>query len=251
LAPASLSKELWIYTDGACSGNPGPGGWAYLSAHGEKVWAAAGYDAKTTNNRMEMLAAIEALKAVRTQKLQSTPILLFTDSSYVLKGIQEWVFGWMKRDWKKADNTDVLNRDLWEELLAATQGLKIKWVLVPGHSDIPGNEFVDEWSVEASLNLKAREGSWTLAEFPERSAFETMPEARVSKKSSSSSSPSAKSSAPKGKAFYVSLVKGALVRHATWAECEARVRGISGARFKKVASEAELAEVLRTWNHKI
>jgi len=247
LAPASPSEALWIYTDGACSGNPGPGGWAHLSRKGDEVWAAAGCDAKTTNNRMEMMAAIEALNAVHERKLHKSQILVFTDSSYVLKGIEEWIFGWIKRDWKKADNTDVVNRDLWEQLLEATEGLKIKWILVPGHSNIPGNEFVDEWSVEASQNLKPREGSWKLAEFPERAAFDTMPEARVSKKSSTSSS---KSSGPKGKAFYISLVKGQLIRHATWPECEARVKGTAGARYKKVTSENEFNEVIKSWGLK-
>ena len=251
---ASRPDLIWIYTDGACSGNPGPGGWAYLARHENDVWAAAGPDRTTTNNRMEMLAVVEALRSVRARSLEAQPVVVFTDSSYVLKGIQEWMPAWIKRGWKKVDGTDVLNRDLWELLSNECQGLKLEWSLVPGHSGVVGNEFVDAWSVEAAQTLKSREGSWSLESFEMRDAFATWPTERRSKKRSTS--PSASTSArgssksDGGKAFYVSLVKGELVRHATWPECEARVKGTAGARFKKVSGETELAEVLKGWSRK-
>ncbi len=251
MAPVSPHKAVWLYTDGACSGNPGPGGWAYLARHAHDVWAAAASEKSSTNNRMELQATIEALRSVRARGLEAESIALFTDSSYVLKGIQEWLPAWVKRGWKKIDGSDVLNRDLWEILSNECRGLKIEWVLVPGHSAVAGNEFVDEWAVEAAQSLKGREKSWSLDKFPCAEAFSEWPRERESKKSSSPrSSASPKSKASGGKAFYVSYVKGQLVRHSTWPECEARVKGTSGARFKKVKSESELGEVLKSWGLK-
>jgi len=251
LAPASPHKSVWLYTDGACSGNPGPGGWAYLARHEGDVWAAAAAEKSSTNNRMELQATIQALRSVRSRALEAESIALFTDSSYVLKGIQEWLPAWVKRGWKKIDGSEVLNRDLWELLSNECQGLKIQWVLVPGHSAVAGNDFVDEWAVEASQSLKARDESWSFEKFPCSEAFSEWPRERESKKSSSSKAAgSSKSKSSGGKAFYVSYVKGQLVRHPTWSECEARVKGTSGARFKKVTSESELGEVLKSWGLK-
>ncbi|MEO5668591.1 MAG: viroplasmin family protein [Bdellovibrionota bacterium] len=253
---ASRPNLVWIYTDGACSGNPGPGGWAYLARHKDDVWAASGCEKSSTNNRMELQATYEALRSVRARNLATEPLVIFTDSSYVLKGIQEWMPAWVKRGWKKVDGTDVMNRDMWELLSHEVRGLKLEWALVPGHSGVAGNEFVDEWSVEASKQLKGAKKSWALESFEARAAFEVWPTERVSKpksasgSKSSSSRNSSSSSSGGGKAFYVSLIKGELIRHSTWPECEARVKGTSGARYKKIKSESELSDVLKSWGHK-
>ncbi|HEY9763845.1 MAG TPA: ribonuclease HI [Trichocoleus sp.] len=138
-----------IYTDGACSGNPGPGGWGTLIYfdNGE-VHELGGAAAQTTNNRMEMQAAIAGLEfLLKTQ--QTTPVSLHTDSEYVLKGITEWIKGWKKRGWVNSAKKPVLNRDLWEILdtltLQANQQLErpLKWIYVRGHAGDVGNERCD------------------------------------------------------------------------------------------------------------
>lgn len=128
-----------IYTDGACSGNPGPGGWGVLIIENETPRELCGGEADTTNNRMEMRAAIEALKAVP----KGAELTLVTDSEYVMKGITEWLDGWKKRGWKTASKKPVKNVDLWQELDAQAQQHKIKWEWVRGHTGDAGNERAD------------------------------------------------------------------------------------------------------------
>lgn len=138
-----------IYTDGACSGNPGPGGWGTLICfeNGE-VHELGGGEAQTTNNRMEMKAAIAGLEFLLTSG-QSAPVSLHTDSEYVLKGITQWIKGWKQRGWQNSAKKPVLNRDLWEVLdqltIQANQQLDrpLAWIYVRGHAGDPGNERCD------------------------------------------------------------------------------------------------------------
>jgi ribonuclease HI len=132
---------LTIYTDGACSGNPGPGGWGAVMQSGERVKEICGGDPDTTNNRMEMTAAIKAIEAIKPS--YSGPITVFTDSTYVLKGITEWIHGWKKRGWKTSQKKPVLNADLWRELDALNAARDIEWRWVKGHAGDPGNERAD------------------------------------------------------------------------------------------------------------
>lgn len=135
-------QNLTIYTDGACSGNPGPGGWGVLMQFGSNEKELCGGDTDTTNNRMEMMAAIEALRAVKPA--YKGPITLWTDSTYVLKGITEWIHGWKKRGWKKSDKKPVINADLWKILDELNQSRNVDWKWVKGHAGIEGNERADE-----------------------------------------------------------------------------------------------------------
>ena len=132
---------LVIYTDGACSGNPGPGGWGALMKFGPKEKEIFGGELDTTNNRMELMAAIKALQAVK--KDYDGTITLWTDSTYVLKGITEWIHGWKKRGWKKSDKKPVLNADLWKELDTANAAHTVEWKWVKGHAGVDGNERAD------------------------------------------------------------------------------------------------------------
>ncbi len=134
-----------IHTDGACSGNPGPGGWGAIIREGSKQSELSGGEAKTTNNRMEMMAAIEALNAVDAQK----PIKLFTDSTYLKDGLTKWLTGWKRNGWKTANKKPVKNRDLWERLDALTEGRTIEWHWVKGHSGDPLNERADALARQA------------------------------------------------------------------------------------------------------
>jgi ribonuclease HI len=128
-----------IYTDGACRGNPGPGGWGALLIAGDRRKSLSGSAEETTNNRMELTAAIEALRALR----RPTDVALYTDSKYVRDGIREWLPNWKKRGWRTADRKPVKNLDLWQALDAAAQPHRVAWHWVKGHAGDEGNEAAD------------------------------------------------------------------------------------------------------------
>ncbi len=132
-------KHVVIYTDGACRGNPGPGGWGVLLRYGEHEKKFHGGEFATTNNRMELTAAIKALGQLR----ETCQVELHTDSQYLQKGITEWMSSWKKRNWKKADNKPVKNADLWVELDKLTHKHKISWHWVKAHNGHVENELVD------------------------------------------------------------------------------------------------------------
>jgi ribonuclease HI len=134
-----------IYTDGACRGNPGPGGWAATLRFGDSLKELAGAEANTTNNRMELTAVIRALEALK----RPVQAKLYTDSEYVRKGITEWLPGWKSRGWLTADRKPVKNRDLWQRLDELAAAHRIEWHWVKGHSGVAGNERVDLLANEA------------------------------------------------------------------------------------------------------
>lgn len=138
-------REVTIFTDGACLGNPGPGGWAYLLTYQQHEKLASGFEADTTNNRMELRGVIEALKALS----QPCRIQIYTDSKYVQKGMQEWVHAWQKNNWKTAAKQAVKNQDLWQDLLALSAPHEIAWNWIKGHSGHPENDRVDEAARQA------------------------------------------------------------------------------------------------------
>ncbi|MCA3244296.1 MAG: ribonuclease HI [Alphaproteobacteria bacterium] len=142
--PATLPVAE-AYTDGACSGNPGPGGWAYLIKAGGQVREASGGAAATTNNQMELTAVIELLQSLP----QPHALTIHTDSQYVLKGFTEWLPGWRRKGWRTAQGKPVENRALWEALQAAAAPHKLAWVWVKGHAGNPLNERVDRLAVAA------------------------------------------------------------------------------------------------------
>jgi ribonuclease HI len=140
-----------IYVDGACRGNPGPGGWGALLTSAEHVKELSGAEPLTTNNRMELTAVIRALEALK----RPSRLRIFTDSEYVRRGITEWVRSWKARGWKTADRKPVKNQDLWERLDTLAAGHQIEWRWVRGHSGIPGNERVDRLANEAIDAMQA------------------------------------------------------------------------------------------------
>lgn len=131
--------SVTIHTDGACRGNPGPGGWGALLNAGHHEKTLNGFEARTTNNRMELMAAIMALRALN----QPCRVALYTDSEYLRKGITEWIHGWQKRGWKTSAKQPVKNAELWRELLAESERHDVRWHWVKGHSGHPGNERAD------------------------------------------------------------------------------------------------------------
>ena len=134
-------KEVTIYTDGACSGNPGPGGWGAILIYKEKRAELSGYDAHTTNNRMELLAPIQALQRLK----EPCFVRVYSDSAYLVNAFrQHWLENWVRRNWIKSDKKPVENRDLWEKILRQTKIHHIEWIKVKGHADNPLNNRCDE-----------------------------------------------------------------------------------------------------------
>ena len=240
-------QQIVVFTDGASKGNPGPGGWGVIIVRPDgRVTELGGGAEMTTNNKMELTGAIRAL-----EHLQGTPgpVAIYTDSTYVIQGIGGWVHGWKRRGWKTAAGTDVLNRELWERLDALTSARgprTISWHYVRGHIGIPGNERVDTIadSFATHTPVALYEGPLSGYTVP---IGDLPDDTRVPARSTSVPSPGTSKAAAYS---YLSVVDGEVVRHATWAECEQRVKGRSGARFKKATSAADQDAILRSWRFK-
>jgi len=132
--------KVEIFTDGACSGNPGPGGWAAILRLGSRERELSGGEPATTNNRMELMAAIRGLEALK----RSCKVRLYTDSNYLREGVTKWIHGWKKNGWRTADKKPVKNIDLWQRLDAARTPHEVDWIWVKGHSGHPENERADQ-----------------------------------------------------------------------------------------------------------
>ncbi len=235
-----MNHTAVVFTDGASRGNPGPGGWGSIVVFKEGdnayVQELGGREDTTTNNRMELTAVIEALAFLKSRAV-SNSISLYTDSSYVLKGATTWVHGWQRNNWQTSQKKDVLNVDLWKVLLQILSGMDIFWKLVPGHSDIPGNERCDHIATTYADGGVPELYAGPLSKYG-IDVTVTKSLGPVVKKSSTKS----------GKAYsYVSAIKGVVKVHKTWAECEDRVRGVAGARYKKVFSKEEERALTSLW----
>jgi ribonuclease HI len=146
-----MMPQVTLYTDGACSGNPGPGGWGALLRMGDHEKELSGAEANTTNNRMEMMAAIEGLRSLK----KPCTVDIYTDSQYLRQGITTWILGWKKNGWKTADKKPVKNEELWRVLDDLTQTHNVQWHWVKGHSGHPENDRVDLLARNAILSLKS------------------------------------------------------------------------------------------------
>lgn len=240
---ASGRNPIIIFCDGACSGNPGPGGWGTIvltpEGVGARVRELGGGLKQTTNNRMELVAALRGL-----QLIQNVPgeVDIYTDSVYVIRGTTQWIWGWRQRGWKTADGQEVANRELWEELsraVSARRGLgALHWHFVRGHSGIPGNERVDEIAVAFVKGTRVQLYDGPLVGYGV--AIHDIP--------ADTSLPEMKAKPEKKAAHsYLSVIDGVPMRHKTWIECERRVKGRSGAKFKKTTSAEDETAVLQAW----
>ena len=237
------ARPIVAFSDGASKGNPGPGGWGVVIVTPDGlVIERGGYAAHTTNNRMELTGAIEALDEIREIPGQ---VAVYTDSTYVIKGISEWIWAWRRRGWKTAEGNEVSNRDLWEQLagLVDARGKgAIAWHYVRGHVGTPGNERVDEIADTLARQGEVELYRGSLDDYP-RAVLDLPADTTVPKRSSTS--------ATRGKTAaaysYLSLVDGELMRHSSWADCERRVKGRSGARFKKAKDAADETAIMREW----
>ncbi len=147
--------DVEIFTDGACKGNPGPGGWGAIIRSGDREKELSGGEQLTTNNRMEMMAAIRALQALK----RPCTIILHTDSIYLRDGITKWVHGWKRNGWKTADRKPVKNADLWQELIDAAAPHRVSWQWVRGHAGHPENERADRLACDAAGQFMNRPGA--------------------------------------------------------------------------------------------
>lgn len=150
----TLPPRVEIFTDGACKGNPGPGGWGAILRQGTRERELSGYDPHTTNNRMELTAAVEALRALR----KPCRVALTTDSNYLRDGMMRWIAGWQRNGWRTADRKPVKNADLWQALLAAAAPHVIEWHWVKGHAGHAENERADALANEAIVQARAVAG---------------------------------------------------------------------------------------------
>lgn len=235
---------ILCYSDGACTGNPGPGGWGAIvrTPDGHVRELGAG-EPSTTNNRMELSGAIHALYLVRGQA--SVPVDLYTDSSYVIQGITRWVHGWRRRGWVKQDGQPVLNRDLWEELHRLVEARRktgpAEFHYVRGHAGVPGNERCDRISVAFAKGERPRLYDGPLLAYR---VDLTPPDGDTSVPERPRN---AKAAPAPGSVTYLSLVDGQLARHDSWESCKLLVHGRSNARFKKCTSAAEEKATLEAW----
>lgn len=237
-----MKKEntIYVFTDGSSLGNPGPGGWGAIVVDGEKVREFGAGEKHTTNNRMELSATIGALRNI----LSDGQIILHTDSSYAINGITKWVHGWKRNNWKNSEKEEVKNRDLWETLVTVTEGKKIEWKYVAGHVGIIGNERADEIATSFAAGNPAKLYNGSFADYTHRNILDTSHNASQKKARTKNKEHS------KAKAFsYLSLLDGKLMRHATWVECEARVKG-KNARYKKALSKEDEGKILKEWGVK-
>jgi ribonuclease HI len=258
----NILKSIIVFTDGACSGNPGPGGWGAVIAFPEGYIKELGGAADaTTNNEMEMLALDKAFSYLnhhdkdrslhltngRHQNM-GTDLHIFSDSTYVIRGLTQWVWGWKNKGWKTAQGEDVKNKDLWQKLMRNLDIMKktrkVFFHYSRGHVGTPGNERCDEIAVGMSQKkwVSLYEGdllnySISIYDLPTDTELPPMKDFGAEKK--------------KEVFCYLSLVDGKAMKHATWSECEARVKGRSGAKFKKCSSEQEMQDLLSTWGARL
>ncbi|OHA32111.1 MAG: hypothetical protein A2928_01360 [Candidatus Taylorbacteria bacterium RIFCSPLOWO2_01_FULL_45_15b] len=233
------------FTDGASSGNPGPGGWAvvfvYEKEGKEFVREAGGGEALTTNNRMELAAALEAMSLAKGAGCSS--LTIYTDSRYLVNGATKWINDWVKNGWKTKGKEDVLNRDNWEVINAGLKDIDVQFEYIGGHAGISGNERADDIAVAFSKEKKLQLFSGLLCDYQTKNIrLAALGGTRSAKKKSIKRHESPYS--------YVSSVDGIVFTHANWEDCEKRVKGVRGVKYKKVYSKQEEADLIAEWGNK-
>ena len=230
------------FTDGSSRGNPGPGGWGSVVAFADRVVELGGYEKETTNNRMELLAIAEGI--ARAADMGASSVVVATDSTYALKGATAWMRGWKSNGWKTKTKDDVANVDLWKMIDAAMSRVSTRFVMVSGHVGTPGNERCDRLATAFADGDEPALYDGSLAEYPIHIVADGEPVATRSQDLADKKA-KAKSGSRSGTAYsYISMVGGVVQTHATWKECEARVKGVSGTRFKKSLSASDEAEII-------
>lgn len=235
-----MQSQIIIFTDGASSGNPGPGGWGAIVSYNNRVTELGGGEERTTNNRMELQAVVESILFVIEHGLSSQPITLYTDSSYVANGITSWIKGWQRRNWTNQMGQPIANVDIWKKLAQILGDVHLKIVNISGHSGIPGNERADQIATShvKDTNYYMYDGDFDGYEID---LLNTKVDPNQKKEKDRK----------KGKAFsYLSLIGKDLQIHQTWDECKKRVEGAKGAKYKKALSKEDEEIIKRSWGIK-
>jgi ribonuclease HI len=228
-------KTVKIFTDGAAKGNPGPGGYGAVLSFGDNVLEIGEGKILTTNNEMELRAVVEALKQVPDSIKE---VSIYTDSKYVVQGATGWIFGWMKSGWQTKAGTDVSHQELWQELAALLKKVSVDWHKVPGHVGIIGNERADTIASQLGEGKQVELYSGTRAAYGYDIENVSYDEKKATERSEARQRQGAKAYS------YVSRVDGVVETHETWKECEDRVKGKKGVRFKKALSAEEESEII-------
>lgn len=220
-----------IFTDGSSRGNPGPGGWGAVVVQEGHVTELGGREIKTTNNRMELTAVVEALSYTKADE-----VIVHTDSSYLISGITTWIQGWKKNNWKTKTKEDVLNRDLWETLDELITGREVLFRKVSGHAGVPANERCDVIATSYADQNPVELYNGSLVDYTiDVEQIEVSLESKEKKSKSKKSGPAYS---------YVSCIKGVVEVHKSWEECKTRVNGVSGALFKKSISAEDEKNII-------
>jgi ribonuclease HI len=232
-----LKTHAILFTDGSSRGNPGPGGWGVIVAHGEHVQELGGREDKTTNNRMELMAIVAGLRAVPRDV---SAVTIYTDSTYAMKGATQWMKGWQRTHWQTKAGTPVSNRDIWEQMAEALDRKKVEWKVISGHSGIPGNERVDVIATAYADDTRIALYDGDASDYPV-DIEKVTPDIDTKLKKDRS----------KQKAYsYLSLVNKVTHRHKTWASCHERVSGTKAAKFRKAVSLDDELAILKEWGVK-
>lgn len=235
-----------LFSDGSSRGNPGPGGWATVISYDGHVVELGGNEARTTNNRMEIMAALEGLKDIKRHAKDVREIVLYTDSRYLINGATKWIFGWQKNGWITSSKEPVLNKDLWEVLAEVLRGLstreaQVKWNYVGGHVGIPGNERCDVIATSFADGVPVPLYNGKRSEY-------SLDLDTVIAHTGASNQKKDKKSRSSAKAYsYVSLVDGIFKTHTNWIDCEHEVKGKRGAKFQKTFSSDEESSIREVW----
>src|SRR3989338_7237006 len=266
-------ESITIFTDGSSRGNPGPGGFGAIVIADGKVTELGGRETRTTNNRMELQAAIAALSSLSSLRIkdEGLRILIYSDSSYLINGITKWIHGWQKNGWKTKAKQDVENRDLWEKLIEISRNKEIQWKQIGGHVGVIGNERCDEiatafadgkpvklysgvlenYSIKNILDVGSRTGKGlTFLPTPacaEAPACVSRTVRSAGRQGQTLRSPERKKRSRARAYSYVSMVDGKLETHKTWADCEKRVKG-KQAKYKKALNREEETETIRAFS---
>jgi ribonuclease HI len=246
-------KPYRLISDGACSGNPGPGGYGTIVMDlSDTVYEIGGSESQTTNNRMELLGYLEGLVKILSFRAPAM-IHVVLDSSYVLKGAEQYVWNWAKNGWKTQAGEAVKNQDLWERVLSVLreskqQGFEIRYHVVKGHSGHPANDRVDLIAVSFSQKIQGLRSTTETLFQGHHTDYQTQYGVNLTSAElflNDSATVSGKKT--KVKALYLVSMNGQVQRFDTWSECEKVVKGRSGVKYKKVTSEDEERAVLKSW----
>jgi ribonuclease HI len=242
-------ENFLIFTDGSSRGNPGPGGWGAVVVANDRVVELGGGEDHTTNNRMEMQAVISAINFLIEYELltQNFKCVVHTDSAYVVNGITKWVAGWKARGWLTLQEEQVLNRDLWEKMSYLLEDMpgdeKIEWRLLKGHVGVAGNERCDEIATAFAdkKNIKLYDGPISGYSIDIRSVAHDADKSSARSESKKRSSQKAYS--------YISKVGGKIYVDKSWQECEKRVKGVAGVRYKKSLSKIDEENIIKEFSN--